>query len=87
MVAAEFWRKDGPYSWVIMVTIAVSRFSGISFGLTTLGVLAGEYPKHFGVEQAQTNLIGSTLLGMFLFSGMFVLSERQGQISPHIVTL
>lgn len=54
---------------MILVTIVLSRFVGIGFAVATTGVLADEYPRHFGVEQAQTNVIGSTLLGVFLFSG------------------
>lgn len=69
MVSQEFWRKDGPYSWVILMTIVLCRYVGIGFAIASAGVLADEYPRHFGVEQAQTNIIGSALLGVFLFSG------------------
>ena len=69
MIWQTFWRKDGPYSWNILFNIALSRFIGISFALITTGVLADKYPRHIGVERAQTNVIGSTLLGVSLFSG------------------
>ena len=71
MVSQEFCRKDGPYSWVILVTIIVSRVAGITFVITTTGVLADECPRLFNVEQAQTNIIPSTLLGVLLFSGTY----------------
>ena len=70
MVSQEFWSKDGPYSWVILVTIVISRVAGITFVVTTTGVFADEYPRLFNVEQAQTNIIPSTLLGVLMFSGM-----------------
>ena len=78
MVSAYFWDKDGPYSWIILAAIALSRFVGISFALTTLGVFADTYPEHFGEEQAKTNVIGSTLLGIFLFSGKCTFSQTCG---------
>ena len=69
MVSQTFWRIDGPYSWIILFNIALSRFIGIRFAFITTGVLADKYPRHIGVERAQTNVIGSTLLGVSLFSG------------------
>ena len=69
MVSQEFWKKDGPFSWVILVTIVLSRFAGIGFSISTAGVFSDAYPEHFGVPQAETNVIGATVLGVFLFTG------------------
>ena len=84
MVSQEFWKKDGPYSWVILITIVLSRFAGLGFAIATTGVLADEYPRHFGVEQAETNVIGSTLLGVYLFSGMCKIGMEESNTSTNM---
>ena len=78
MVSASFLDKDGPYSWIILAAIALTRFVGIGIAMSTLGVFADTYPEYFGEEQAKTNVIGSTLLGIFLFSGKCTFSQTCG---------
>ncbi|XP_067933500.1 monocarboxylate transporter 8-like [Watersipora subatra] len=62
-----FFRKDGPYSWVIFfVIVANSTMVGLMY--TILGVMTYEYPILLGIPQSQANLVGSVMLGIFLFT-------------------
>ena len=63
-----FWRKDGPYSWIILLIMVVnSSMVGILY--TIFGVMTEKYPHLMGIEQSSANLVGSVGLGIFLFTG------------------
>lgn len=71
MAASKFMRKDGPYSYIVLVTIVLSHFSCTGFAFGSAGVFAEAYPKIFNAEQAKTNVIGSTLVGVYFLSGKY----------------
>ena len=77
-----FWRKDGPYSWIILLIMVVnSSMVGILY--TIFGVMTEKYPHLMGIEQSSANLVGSVGLGIFLFTGKNLLHY----LHTHNITL
>ena len=69
MPTANFWSKDGQYSYIVLGTIVLSLFSCTGFAFGSAGVLADVYPKVFKEDQAKTNVIGSSLVGVYFLAG------------------
>lgn len=61
--------KDGAYSWIVLVTIAINNIFVPGYALSSVGVFADVYPELLGLDPSQTNIIGSTQLAVILFSG------------------
>ena len=67
-LSPNFWKHDGPYSWIVLLVIVVnSTMVGLLY--TVVGVMTNEYPTLLSISQSQANLVGSILLGVFLFTG------------------
>lgn len=60
---------DGKYSWIVLCTIALNNLVCQGYLFSTIGILTAEYPELAHVEPAKANLVGSVLVGVFLFSG------------------
>lgn len=61
--------KDGAYSWIVLVTILTNVMFVPGYAMSSIGVFADVYPELLGLDSSQTNIIGSTLVGVLLFSG------------------
>lgn len=72
---ANFWSQDGPYSWIVLLVMVInSTMVGLLY--TVVGVMTNEYPRLLNIEQSQANLVGSVLLGVFLFTGKCPLGTK-----------
>ena len=64
----KFFKQDGTYSWIVLVTIILCNFSSFGFLMGTLGPLSDLFPQVFDRDQAETNIISSTALAVFSFA-------------------
>ena len=67
---SSFMRKDGPYSYIVLITIAVNVIFVPGFAMSSVGVFADIYPTLLNSDSTQTNIIGSVLLAVLLFTGL-----------------
>jgi len=63
---------DSSYSWWILILIMLNNMAGLGYGFGTASILNSKYPALLGLEPSQTNLIGSVLTSVILFSGELV---------------
>ena len=64
----KFFEQDGPYSWIVLITLILCNFSSFGFLMGTLGPLSDLFPQVFDRDQAETNIISSTALAVFSFA-------------------
>lgn len=74
MEVTSFYRPDGPYSWLILVMVILNSLSTYGFMLANLGILSDIYQDLFQRDQAETNIISSVGVGVFLFSSKWITS-------------
>ena len=70
--SSSFMRKDGPYSCIVLITIAVNVIFVPGFAMSSVGVFADIYPTLLNSDSTQTNIIGSMLLAVILFTGKII---------------
>lgn len=68
--------KDGAYSWLVLVTILINTIFVPGYAMSSVGVLAEVYPELLGLESSQTNIVGTTLIAVILFSGKRHLAKQ-----------
>ena len=66
---SRFMKKDGAYSWIVLITIIINNIICMGYLFSSVGVFADVYPQLLHIDQSQANIIGSTLVGVFLLSG------------------
>lgn len=65
----EFMKNDGTYSWILLVIITLTNICTLGYLFGTVGVFAERYPHLLNEDISVTNVIGSALIGAYLFSG------------------
>ena len=66
---SRFMNKDGAYSWIVLITIIINNIICMGYLFSSVGVFADVYPQLLHTDQSKANIIGSTLVGVFLLSG------------------
>ena len=65
----NFMKKDRGYSWIVLLAIVINNFCCMGYLFTSTGIYGSIYPDLLQEERSKTNAIGSTLVGVFLFTG------------------
>lgn len=70
-------KKDGPYSWLVLLAIIVTNFCCMGYLVGSASIYSEVYPRLLNKDITVTNVIGSTLMGVFMFSGnnSYILSK------------
>ena len=73
MPSSNFMRRDGPYSWIILVTIVVNSFCSLGWLFGSIGVFADTFPELLGIDEAKGSSLGSRIQGICFFTGIYYL--------------
>ena len=72
----NFMKKDRGYSWIALLAIVINNFCCMGYLFTSTGIYGSIYPDLLQEERSKTNAIGSTLVGVFLFTGKKIIYIR-----------
>ena len=67
MADTDFYRPDGPYSWIVLALVIVNTFSSYGFIAGNIGVLTDVLPDLLNEDQATTNIVPSMSISVYLF--------------------
>lgn len=66
-----FYEKDGRYSWIILLVIALSSFVMASYSFASAGILTDEYMKLLAIDVSSASIVKSLLIGIMLISSKY----------------
>lgn len=69
MAGFDIDKKDGAYSWIVLITIIVSNLCAMGFIFGALGVCSSIYPSVFNKPHVETSIIATVVVFVNQFTG------------------
>lgn len=80
-------KKDGVYSWIVLVAIILSNFCSMGYIFCNAALYSDVYPDLLGIDQTKANTISSSGVAILLFTGEYLILKVQSPFDLFIFRL